>query len=274
MTKNIYKAQLLDGRELANKIKSDLAKSIFELEAKPGLAAILVGDNEASTTYVKLKEKACHEVGIVFHNYLCPDNIGEDKLIELINFLNKDSEVDGILLQLPLPKIYKSQKIIDTIFATKDVDGFFSAGKKNQVTPPTIAAICELLTATGEQLKDKKTLVIAKSDVYTDKMDKYLPSIGLKNITTDSKIPKNAADYDIIIIALGQAGVLKNNMVKTGAIVIDVGINKIKGQIIGDVDEGVRDVASFVSPVPGGVGPLTVACLLRNTLELKIQHSK
>ncbi len=274
MTKKIYKAQLLDGRELANKIKTDLAKSIFKLETKPGLAAILVGDNEASATYIKLKEKACLEVGIVFHSYLCPDNIGEKDLLELIDFLNKDNEVDGILLQLPLPEMYPTQKIINAISPSKDVDGFFSIGKNGQVIPPTMAAICELLKAIPEELKDKKTLVVAKSEVYTGKMDKYLSSVGLTNIKTDSKIPKKSMDYDVIIIALGQAKALKKEMVKDGVIVIDVGINKIKDKLVGDVDDDVKDVASFISPVPGGVGPLTVACLLRNTLELKIKHSK
>lgn len=261
-------AKILNGQELADNLKSDLAKKILALDKKPGLAAVLVGDNEASVTYIKLKEKACRAVGINFHKYLCPKDIGQEKLIELINFLNADQNVDGILLQLPLPDDYKTQSILDVISRNKDVDGFFSNGEPDKVVPPTISAIMELLKATGEDLKNKKTLIIAKCDIYTDKMKKYLAELGINNIATDADIPQNSNDYDVIIIALGQAQALKKDMVKDGAIVIDVGINKIDGQVVGDVDESVKDKASFVSPVPGGVGPLTVACLLRNVYEL------
>ena len=261
-------AKILNGQELADNLKSDLAKKILALAKKPGLAADLVGDNEASATYIKLKEKACQAVGINFHKYLCPQDIGQEKLIDLINFLNADKDVNGILLQLPLPDDYQTQTILDIIDKGKDVDAFFSEGEKDKVVPPTISAIRELLKATEENLKNKKTLVIAKCDIYTDKMKKYLAELGLNNIATDSDLPKNSNDYDIIIIALGQAKSLKKDMVKDGAIVIDVGINKIDGQIVGDVDGGVKDKAAFVSPVPGGVGPLTVACLLKNVYEL------
>lgn len=264
-------AIILNGQELAETIKSDLAKKIFALEKKPGLAAILVGDNEASATYLKLKEKACHQVGINFHKYLCPEVIDGGKLAELIQFLNKDDDVDGILLQLPLPDGYETQKTIDLISSEKDVDGFFSNGEKDKVIPPTISAIMELLKSTEEDLKGKKTLVIAKCDIYTSKMEKYLSALGIEDVMTNDHIPENSIDYDIVIIALGQAKSFKKKMVKNGAIVIDVGVNKINEQIMGDVDEGVTEVAAFVSPVPGGVGPLTVACLLKNTYEVSLK---
>ena len=235
-------AVILNGQELADKIKSDLAKKIFTLNKKPGLAVVLVGDNEASVSYIKRKEKACLEVGINFHKYLCPDNISEKELAELIEFLNKDIDVDGILLQLPLPKGFETQAIIDLISKDKDVDGFFSSGASEQVTPPTIAAIMELLKYTNEDLTSKKTLVIANSDIY-----------------------------DIVIIALGQPNSLQKEMIKKEAIIIDVGINKLNGQIVGDADDSVKEVAAFVSPVPGGVGPLTVACLLKNVLEINLK---
>lgn len=267
-------SELLNGQELADKIKSDLTRQILVLGRKPGLAAILVGDNEASKAYLKLKEKACEEVGIDFHKYLCPKNIDQKELIELIKFLNKDDEVDGLLLQLPLPEGYETQKIINFISQDKDVDGFFSNGEKNKVVPPTISAIRELLKATGEDLKNKKTLVIAKCDIYTGKMDKYISDLGITSVKTSASIPLDVSKYDIIIIALGQAKSLKREMIKDKAIVIDVGINKIDGQIIGDVDEGVEEVASFISPVPGGVGPLTVACLLKNVLEIYLKRKK
>lgn len=261
-------AKILNGQELADKIKIELAKKITELKRRPGLAAVLVGDNEASATYIKLKEKACREIGIDFHKYLCPKDIGQEELIKLMAFLNADHQIDGILLQLPLPENYETQKILDVIDKQKDVDGFFSNGEKDKVVPPTISAIIELLKATEEDLKNKKTLVIAKCDIYTDKMKKYLAELGIDNITADSDIPQDANDYDIIIIALGQAGSLKKDMVKDGAIVIDVGINKIDGQVVGDAAENVKEKAAFVSPVPGGIGPLTVASLLKNVYEL------
>ncbi|OGY48973.1 MAG: hypothetical protein A3B89_01610 [Candidatus Buchananbacteria bacterium RIFCSPHIGHO2_02_FULL_40_13] len=261
-------AKILNGQELADNLKSDLAKKIFAMDKKPGLAAVLVGDNEASATYIKLKAKACLAVGINFHKYLCPQDIGQEKLIDLIDFLNADQDVDGILLQLPLPDDYQTQTILDVISRNKDVDGFFSNGEKDKVVPPTIAAITELLKATKEDLKNKKTLVIAKCDIYTDKMKKYLADLNIDDIATNSDIPADANNYDIIIIALGQAQSLKKEMVKDGAIVIDVGINKIDGRVVGDVDGGVKDKAAFVSPVPGGVGPLTVAGLLKNVYEL------
>ena len=261
-------AKILNGQELADNLKSDLAKKILALDKKPGLAAVLVGDNEASQTYIKLKEKACLAVGINFHKYLCPKDISQEKLMELINFLNADRDVDGILLQLPLPDDYQTQAILDIIDKGKDVDGFFSEGEPDKVVPPTISAIMELLKATEEDLKNKKTLIVAKCDIYINKMKKYLSELGINDIATDSDIPQDSNDYDVIIIALGRAKSLKKEMVKDGAIVIDVGINKIDGQIVGDVDENVKEKAAFVSPVPGGVGPLTVACLLRNVYEL------
>jgi len=267
----IMSAVILNGQELADKIKSDLAKKIFTLNKKPGLAVVLVGDNEASVSYIKRKEKACLEVGINFHKYLCPDNISEKELAELIEFLNKDIDVDGILLQLPLPKGFETQAIIDLISKDKDVDGFFSSGASEQVTPPTIAAIMELLKYTNEDLTSKKTLVIANSDIYTAKLDKYLSVFGIASVSRDSKIPDNCADYDIVIIALGQPNSLQKEMIKKEAIIIDVGINKLNGQIVGDADDSVKEVAAFVSPVPGGVGPLTVACLLKNVLEINLK---
>lgn len=266
-------AVILNGQELADKIKSDLAKKIFVLDNKPGLAAVLVGDDESSISYIKRKEKACQEVGINFHKYLAPDNISEKELTELIQFLNNDPDIDGILLQLPLPAGYQTQKIIDLISYDKDVDGFFSSGETDKVVPPTIAAIIELLKSTDENLSNKKVLIIAKSDIYTAKMDKYLSALGISDVSRDVKIPDNCADYDIVIIALGQANSLQKEMVKEGAIIIDVGINKLDGQIVGDVDSGVREVAAFVSPVPGGVGPLTVACLLKNVLEINLKRN-
>lgn len=262
------KAVMLDGKSLAEKIKFELKKEIADSGLNLGLAAILVGDNEASRLYVDLKEKACKEVGITFNKYLCNsecyDDIDETELLEIIDFLNRDKQINGVLVQLPLPEGFDADKVIKKIDPAKDVDGFIN----NKVTPPTIAAIIELLKATGENLSDKSTLMIGNSDIFINNLESHLAKLGIKEIKKEKAIPINCADYDIIIIALGQAHVLKKENIKDDAIIIDVGINKLDGKTVGDVDPEVADKAGFLSPVPGGVGPLTVACLLHNVLEL------
>jgi len=260
-------AVILDGVKRATEIKQELAQQIYAMPNKPGLAAILVGEDKASALYVKLKEKACQEVGITFHKYLstpdCYPGISEKELIDLITFLNTDEAVDGILLQLPLPPNFNTDKIIKTIDPRKDVDGFIS--EQAGLTPPTIASIIELLKMTDKNISRQKTLVIANSDIFLHNLKKHLENILDLDVTTTTTITENSRDYAIIVIALGQAYALKKSMVQENAIVIDVGINTVDGKTVGDVDPGVAEIASHVSPVPGGVGPLTVACLMRNT---------
>lgn len=270
-------AIILDGKALAEKIKLDLAKKISRQKTKPGLAVVLVGNDPASALYVRLKEKTAQEVGINFHKYLYDhnghNNISGKKLLELIKFLNNDREVNGIIVQLPLPKKYQQQKIIDAIDPAKDVDGFHP---KNQtgLVPPTIGAILELLKATREKLTDKSALIIGKSEIFLEGLKKHLRQLGINQVGLTRQLIGGTRDYDIIIIALGRAQALKKSMVKAGAIVIDVGINKVRGKTVGDVDEKVAEVASFLSPVPGGVGPLTVACLLKNVYLLSQKNKQ
>ncbi len=260
-------AVTLDGTKRATEIKQELAQQIYTAPKKPELAAILIGEDPASALYIKLKEKACQEVGIVFHKYLstpdCCPGITEKELLDLITFLNQDEGVDGILLQLPLPKAFDTDKIISTIDPRKDVDGFLP--NQTQITPPTIASIIELLRMTNESLAHKKTLVIANSDIFLQKIKSCLTKELNLDVTVTTSTPENSQDYEVIIIALGQAHALKKSMVRDNAIVIDVGINTVDGKTVGDVDPVVAEIASHLSPVPGGVGPLTVACLLRNT---------
>lgn len=260
-------AKIINGRKLAEEIKSELAKKISQEKKRPGLAAILVGDDQASQIYIQLKEKACQQVGINFHKYLCNkqcyDEISEKELIGLIKFLNQDEATDGIIVQLPLPDKYHTDKIIKTISPAKDVDGFVS--KNTELIPPTIGAIIELLKATGENLSDKKTIIIGNSDIFLTNLKKHLKTnLNIKSSKTIKKIPDDCNNYDIIIIAVGRAKALKKKDVKKGAIVIDVGINRIKGKTVGDVDATAAETAGWLSPVPGGVGPLTIACLLKN----------
>lgn len=259
-------AVILDGTKLAAKIKQDLAKKVQDSTIRPGLAAILVGDDAASALYVKLKEKAALEIGITFHKYLstpdCYPDISEPELLELIKFLNNDPTIDAILVQLPLPKQYDTDKILKLVSKAKDVDAFAN----NNLTSPTIDAISELLKATKQDLTDQKVLVIGNSAVFTQSIAKHLKKeFGIKEIAIEHAIPKDSNEYDVIVVALGKPHALKKSHVKSGAIVIDVGINKLKDKTVGDVDPAVAEVADFISPVPGGVGPLTVACLMRNT---------
>ncbi|MEI6288200.1 MAG: bifunctional 5,10-methylenetetrahydrofolate dehydrogenase/5,10-methenyltetrahydrofolate cyclohydrolase [bacterium] len=260
---------ILDGQQLADQIKLEIRNKIITNQIHPGLAVILIGDNPASTMYVRLKQKAAEAVGINFNKYICnqdgyPD-ADEKQVLEMIKFLNNDPKVHGIIVQLPLPKDFDTQKIINAIDPKKDVDGFHPKNKNNKIIPPTVDAILELLKSTGENLINKSTLIIGHSDIFIFGLKKHLQTkLKIKNIKNSQPIPADSHTFDIIIMALGQPLALKKSMVKTGAIVIDVGINKLDGQTVGDVDSQVSQIAGHLSPVPGGVGPLTVACLMRN----------
>ena len=265
-------AKILDGKALAESQLAETANIIRKTGIAPGLAAILVGDNPASRLYVSLKEKAAEKAGIRFHKYLCNsecyDGLDEAELIELISFLNRDPDISAILVQVPLPEGFDQKRILSLIAPEKDADGF----NGGQVVPPTVAAIIELVKSANQNLEGKRALVIGKSAVFIDgvisQMERQFNGLS---ISRAHAIPEDSSDYDLIIIALGQAGALKREQVKTGAIVIDVGISRVGGKTVGDVDPAVAEVARFMSPVPGGVGPLTVACLMRNTVGLALK---
>lgn len=257
------------GQQLADKILLDLKSKIAKLNRQPGLAAILVGDDPASALYLKLKEKAAQKIGLDFYKYLCNrdcyENISEAELIKMIKFLNCDPTINGIIVQLPLPSKYNTAKIIKAIDPQKDVDGFHPQNKTGLI-PPTINAIITLLKNTKENLSNKKTLIIGQSDIFLKNLKKYLAQeLKIKSVAEKKAIPADAKSYDVIIIALGRAEILKKSMIKKGAIIVDVGINKKNNKTVGDVADNVKTIAGFVSPVPGGVGPLTVAHLLENT---------
>lgn len=263
------RATILDGKTLADNILLDVKNKILETGITPGLAAILIGKDPASEIYVRLKEKAAEKTGILFCKYLADNEIYADidefELSELIKFLNNDPQIDGILLQLPLPEGFDQGKMVKLIDPKKDADGF----NGGDVVPPTVAAIIELLKATNEKLEDKKTLIIGKSNIFTSEIETNLKNyLKIKNLKIKNYIPDDCNTYDIIIIAIGQAHALKKPAVKPGAIIIDVGINKLDGVTVGDVDPECEEIAGFISPVPGGVGPLTVALLMRNVFEL------
>lgn len=261
-------AQIIDGKALAEKIKLELKQKIDKLETKPGLATILVGTNPASELYIKLKAKACTEVGIEFSSYFLSESCQEEKILEVIEFLNKDPQINGILLQLPLPKKFDTDKIISKISATKDVDGFHPESK---VISPNVLGIIELIKSTGVDLKKKKIVVLSNSEKFAEPFVKLLPKNQVKYLdpkTLSSKLNDQSTSADILIVAVGQPKFIKPNMVKKDSIIIDVGINKIDGKTIGDVDPAVDKIVAYRSPVPGGVGPLTIAMLLSNIYQL------
>jgi methylenetetrahydrofolate dehydrogenase (NADP+) / methenyltetrahydrofolate cyclohydrolase len=257
-------AQLLDGKLLAAKILVQVKDKVANLDIKPGLAAILVGDNEASRIYLKLKEKACLEVGINFSSYLFPANYKEEQIIEAIKFLNIDTDIQGILVQLPLPQGFNTEKIIQAIDPQKDIDGF---QLNSPFTSPTALGILELLNETKVDFKGKNITILANSEEFANPFKKLLPEsiveyINPKLQTSDFGLRTSKAD--VLIVALGKPHYIKPDMIKKDAILIDVGISKIDGKTVGDIDLSCDQVASWRSPVPGGVGPLTVAMLLQN----------
>jgi len=268
---------LIDGKSLAEQIRSELRQEIIDKGLMPSLAIILVGDDPASHLYVKLKEKACAEVGIDFHKYLLAADASQEKLIETIDFLNKDEEVSAIVLQLPLPPHLNEDEAIAHIHIDKDADGFGPQNLKlfmnfeAQIIPGLPNGIYELIKSTNVPMENKKVLVIANSEVFSKpicNMMKYKGATAEYIQPDDSNLKSKSLEADVIIIAVGRKWFLKEDMVKEDSIIIDVGTNKEGDKVYGDVDPAVDEVAGFRSPVPGGVGPMTVAMLMKNVVEL------
>ncbi|MFA5127189.1 MAG: bifunctional 5,10-methylenetetrahydrofolate dehydrogenase/5,10-methenyltetrahydrofolate cyclohydrolase [Patescibacteria group bacterium] len=271
--------KIIDGKALAQSIQQKLTEEIHTKHLHPSLAVLLIGDDPASRLYVNLKKKACQNVGIDFHEYFLPDNIGIEKVLETINFLNKDEAVDAILVQLPLPKDLDTDIVIRAIDPKKDVDGFHPENIKKLLAntsgfvPGLPLGIIKLLEATGENLNNKSAVIVAKNDVFFQPLTKILSDKNIRAKLVDPKNPdleKICAQADILIVAVGQAFFIGEKAIKKDAIVIDIGTNKIdEHHIVGDVDySAVFDKVSHITPVPGGVGPMTVAMLLYNTLQL------
>lgn len=269
--------KLLYGRSLAKKIKQQVKTTIAKLGQKPGLAVLLVGQNPASKIYVNLKMKACQEVGINFFLHRLKSNTSAKKIIALIDKLNNDKKVNGILVQLPLPNKLPTNQIIKAINPEKDPDCFHPKSLKKiehnqeKIFPPTPRAILSVLKMAKIKLASKKVAIISNSRVFAlpimvklaqekARIDLIKPS--LKNMGSRTK------KADIIISAIGKKGMLTANMIKKGAVVIDVGCHKQGQKTYGDVGPEVAKKAALLSPVPGGVGPLTVAYLLKNVLDL------
>jgi methylenetetrahydrofolate dehydrogenase (NADP+)/methenyltetrahydrofolate cyclohydrolase len=272
-------AQIIDGKTLAQNICDDLKQKISALNGQvPSLAVILVGDDEASRIYVRNKKKKAQETGIDCDVIELSASIGENALLQIIDELNANPQVNGIIVQLPLPAHLDSQKIISRIAPHKDVDGFtpYNSGLLSYNSPQAIVSATpkgalELLRSTGVSLSGKHAVIIGRSHIVGRPMGKLLLNADCTvtithSLTTDLK--KITQTADIIVSACGQPKMLKSDWIKSGAIIIDVGITRVDGHICGDVDfDDVKEKASFITPVPGGVGPMTIAMLLVNTYE-------
>ena len=272
---------LIDGKKIASELREDLKKEVYELKKKfnkvPGLTVILIGDLTPSQIYVRNKEKSANEVGLKSEVIKYPDNVEEKTVLNKIQELNKDDTVSGILVQLPLPKHIDKQKVIETITPDKDVDGFhpmnvgnLSSGYDSSV--PCTPLGCYLLIKKIEpNLSGKKAVVVGRSNLNGKPMTQLLLKENCTVTITHSKtsdLKGECLKGDIIVAAVGIPELVKGDWVKKDAIVIDVGINKTEKGIVGDVAfNEVSKVAKALTPVPGGVGPMTIACLLKNTIE-------
>ena len=281
MTEHITK--ILNGKGLAAKTRLSLKHKIKKSRVTPGLAVILVGHDPASKIYVKFKKQASEEVGIYLESYEFDEKASQKKIIKLIDKLNRNKKIHGVLVQLPLPDHLDPYEIMGAIDPDKDVDGFhpenigwLSIGEPNMM-PATTSGIKTLIESTRMEVKGKHAVVVGASNIVGKPTAQLLLNMGA-TVTVCHKLTENLEEHtkkaDILVTATGVAGLIKADMVKKGAMVIDAGITRHKGKVVGDVayDE-VEDKVSYITPVPGGVGPMTVASLLENTwLAMRRQH--
>ena len=277
-------AKIIDGKSMAQNLREELAKRVNELNKKPHLAVILVGNDEASIIYDRNKKKAAENIGMTCNIHHLPEETTEDKIIELINNLNNDSDVNGIIVQMPLPKHLNADKIVEQIRTDKDVDGFgfynmglLHSNNKNAFVAATPQGVLYMLQKTLGDLSGLHAVIIGRSNI----VGRPLASLLLNNHCTvtvahskTKNLPELTKQADIVVAACGVAKMVKKDWIKDGATVIDVGINRIDGKLCGDVDfDEVKEVAGFITPVPGGVGPMTVAMLMNNTLLAYIKQN-
>jgi methylenetetrahydrofolate dehydrogenase (NADP+)/methenyltetrahydrofolate cyclohydrolase len=265
----------MDGKALAERVRGEVAEEVAELGRPVGLATVLVGDDPASAVYVRNKQKACREVGIEPIDHQLGADTSEGELLELVGALNADDAVTGILVQLPLPEQIDDDRIIRSIDPIKDVDGFhpFSAGHLLQGSPTFVAAtpagIMEILREYEVDLQGARAVVIGRSNIVGKPMALLLLAEHATVTICHSRtrdLPAVVREADVVVAAVGRPETVTADMVREGATVVDVGINRIEDGLVGDVAADVAGKAGFLTPVPGGVGPMTFASLLRNTV--------
>ena len=274
-------AILIDGKTISSQLKARVAEGVKERlkqgKRPPGLVVILVGADPASEVYVRNKTNACEQVGFKSETLTLPESTTQEELETLIDQYNADQEIDGILVQLPLPKHLNSERLLERIKPDKDVDGFhpFNVGRLAQRIPLlrscTPKGIMTLLESTGQTIKGKDAVIVGASNIVGRPMGLELLLAGATVTTTHrftQNLPEKIAQADILVVAAGKPGLVKGEWIKPGAIVIDVGINRLdNGKLVGDIEfERAAERAGWITPVPGGVGPMTVATLMENTL--------
>lgn len=284
--------KIIDGKKIAEKIKDDIAKNVFEIvqkeQRRPALAIILAGGREDSKLYVSLKEKSAKEVGIDTSLYLIDENDSEKNIIDIIKFLNQDETVDGILVQLPLPKKFDTEKILPIINPLKDVDGF-NVSEKKIFLSPVLMAIKYSLEKSKMRVENKKAFLFYNSEIFAQEVGAFLKELQVDftrlaqkdlNIMLESndglkEIQKKTQTSDIIISAMGKPEFIGKNFLRNGQVLIDIGISKKDNKVYGDIKfSETAELEGFVTPVPGGVGPMTVACLLKNVLQAYLSKER
>ena len=273
-------AKLLEGKPLAEKIREGIKLQVVALETKPVLASIMVGENAGAAAYVKSQGKTAESLGIVYQLHQLDQNISEELLIDFILKLNTDKTVNGIIVQMPIPQHIDYKKISEFISPLKDVEGMHPAnmGKvlfgRSRIIACTANAVMELLYSTGIDLYGKEVVIVGHSEIVGKPLMLLLlekfATVTVCHIGTSAagKLEEHVRRAEVLIVAVGKAGLIKGEWIKEGAVVIDVGINRVEGKIIGDVEfVEAEKRASWITPVPGGVGPLTVTVLMRNLIE-------
>ena len=274
--------QLLDGRKLSKKIKEKVSAEVKQLKetcgCTPGLAVVLVGQDPASATYVNMKKKACDQVGFYSITHDMPETISQEAIEKTITMLNNDTNVDGILIQLPLPEHIDTTKLLELVDPAKDVDGFhpFNVGRLTTgldgFVPCTPLGVMELLAEYNIDVKGKNCVVVGASNIVGKPMAALLlnanATVEVCHIFTDD-LKKHTLNADIVLVGVGIQNLITEDMVKDDVIIIDIGVNRTdEGKLVGDVDfENVSKKSSYITPSPGGVGPMTIAMLLSNTLK-------
>lgn len=274
-------ARIIDGKAVSQQVKADVAEQVSKMKEQgqrlPGLAVILVGLDPASQVYVSNKRKSCEQVGFVSRSYDLPDTTSEEELLTLIDTLNEDKTIDGILVQLPLPEGIDSQLVLERIIPNKDVDGFhpYNIGRLAQrnpaLRPCTPKGIMTLIESTGIKTHGLDATIVGASNIVGRPMTLELLLAGCTTTTCHrftKDLEQKVRNADLVVVAVGKPGFIPGEWIKPGAIVIDVGINRLEdGRLVGDVEFDVaKERAGFITPVPGGVGPMTVAKLIENTL--------
>ena len=284
---NLMSAQIIDGKKIAAEVRAEVKQGVEKRIAAglraPGLAVVLIGNDPASQVYVSNKQKACDDVGFLSRSHHLPASTSQQELLNIIDQLNNDATIDGILVQLPLPEQIDASVIIEAIHPDKDVDGFHPSNvgklmlRMPALRPCTPYGVMRLLDSTGEVYKGRHAVIVGASNIVGRPMTMELLLAGA-TVTVCHRFthntPELVASADIVIAAVGKAGLVKGEWIKQGATVIDVGINRLDtGKLAGDVEFDIAsERAAWISPVPGGVGPMTVAMLMKNTLEACALH--